>query len=211
MTPDNDLASGISDFAVIKHITPDWLNARRSLFATASMVVMDANLSAGAIAAIFDLADEFNVPVCADPTSASLAGKLCDYLPKLYMVAPNSAETTALCGLPLHAHDMDSAVKGARHLVTMGVQVAIITLGDQGLAYADSSSSGFIPALRTHIIDATGAGDALTAAVIFGLLNDVPLDEAMRLGVTAASLTLRSRHSVVPELNQELLYDELVI
>ncbi|MCC7450208.1 MAG: carbohydrate kinase family protein [Anaerolineae bacterium] len=211
MTHDNDLASGISDFGVIKHITPDWLNSHRSLFATASMVVIDASLSQDAIAAIFDLTAEFNVPVCADPTSAAHASKLCDYLPKLYLVAPNSAETTALCGLPLHAHDIDSAVQGARHLVTMGVQVAIITLGDQGLAYANSSSSGYIPALRTRVIDATGAGDALTAAVIFGLLNEVPLDEAMRLGVTAASLTLRSRHSVVPELNQELLYDELVI
>jgi hypothetical protein len=33
----------------------------------------------------------------------------------------------------------------------------------------------------------------------------------MRLGVTAASLTLQSQETVVPELNQELLYDELVI
>jgi pseudouridine kinase len=60
-------------------------------------------------------------------------------------------------------------------------------------------------------VNTTGAGDALTAGVIFGLLNGVPLDEALRLGVSAATLTLRSRESVVPELSQELLYDELVI
>jgi hypothetical protein len=33
----------------------------------------------------------------------------------------------------------------------------------------------------------------------------------MRLGVTAAALTLRSRETVLPTLSQELLYDELVI
>jgi hypothetical protein len=33
----------------------------------------------------------------------------------------------------------------------------------------------------------------------------------MRLGVTAASLTLRTRDTVVPYLSQELLYDELVV
>ena len=36
--------------------------------------------------------------------------------------------------------------------------------------------------------DTTGAGDALTATVLFGLLNDIPIDDAVRLGVTAASL-----------------------
>ena len=49
------------------------------------------------------------------------------------------------------------------------------------------------------------------AAVIFGLLNEVSLDEAMRLGVTAASLTLQSPQTVLPNLSQELLYDLLAI
>lgn len=50
---------------------------------------------------------------------------------------------------------------------------------------------------------------ALSGAVIFGILNDVPIDEAMRLGVTAASLTLESEDTVLQSLSQELLYDEL--
>jgi pseudouridine kinase len=51
----------------------------------------------------------------------------------------------------------------------------------------------------------------MTAAVIFALLNDVPVDEAVRLGTSAASLTLRYPGTVVPELSLEKLYDELVI
>jgi pseudouridine kinase len=39
----------------------------------------------------------------------------------------------------------------------------------------------------------------------------VPVDEAMRLGATAASLTLQTPETVVPNLSQELLYDRLVI
>jgi hypothetical protein len=50
----------------------------------------------------------------------------------------------------------------------------------------------------------------LSGAVIFGLLNDVPVDEAMRLGVTAASLTLQSTRTVLPKLSQELLYSKLM-
>jgi pseudouridine kinase len=211
MTEANDVDTGIYDYSVIEHVTRDLLLGHASLFANASMIAIDATLSTAALATVFQLADQYDIPVCADPTSAVLAGKLCDYLPRLYLIAPNSAETAALCGLSQSAHDVESAIHDARSLVTLGVDIAIITLAEKGLAYADSSGSGHIPAIRTHVVDATGAGDALTAGVIFGLLNSVPLDEALRLGVSAATLTLRSVESVVPELNQELLYDELVI
>jgi pseudouridine kinase len=96
-------------------------------------------------------------------------------------------------------------------MVANGVDIAIVTLAAQGLCYATSETSGYIPAIKTTIIDPTGAGDALSAAVIFALLNDVPLDDAVRLGVSAASLTLRYRGAVVSDLSLEKLYDQLVI
>ena len=49
--------------------------------------------------------------------------------------------------------------------------------------------------------DTTGSGDAVTAAVIFGLPHEMPIDEAVRLGVSAAALTLRTRHTVAPDLS----------
>jgi pseudouridine kinase len=45
--------------------------------------------------------------------------------------------------------------------------------------------------------------------VIFALLNEIPLDEAVRLGASAATLTLRTTGSVVPDLSLEMLYDQL--
>jgi pseudouridine kinase len=51
----------------------------------------------------------------------------------------------------------------------------------------------------------------MTAAIIFGLLEGIPLDECVRLGVTAATLTLHTRDAVRSDLSVDLLYDELVI
>jgi pseudouridine kinase len=102
-------------------------------------------------------------------------------------------------------------LQAAKSLVGQGVKLAIVTLAEQGLCYATSETSGSIPAIRTQVVDPTGAGDALTSAVIFALLNDIPLDDAVRLGVSAASLTLRYRGAVVPDLSLEKLYDQLVI
>lgn len=206
-----DLAVAISDYSLVQRITPGVLADLETLIEEAAMIVIDTNLSEATIALLFDLAEAYDVPVCADPTSVPLAGKLCNYLGRLFMIAPNAAETTALCGLSNPATDIDTAIRAAHFLVSLGVEVAIVTLGEHGLTYADSAGGGHIPAIRSQVVDATGAGDALTAGVIFGLLNDIPLDEAVRLGVSAATLTLHSPESVVPELTQELLYDQLMI
>jgi pseudouridine kinase len=49
------------------------------------------------------------------------------------------------------------------------------------------------------------------ATLIFSMLNGIQLDEAMRLGVTAASMTLRHPGAVVPDLSLQKIYDQLVI
>ena len=210
MRPDGGLRLAVDDYEIMEHLTPRYLNARRRLFAEARMVVIDANLTPRTMQSVFGLAARYALPVCADPTSANLAGRLCDFLNQLYMVTPNIRETAALCGVSVTVDDRESALAAARELLALGVQIAVVTLGAAGLVYATGGESGYVPALRVEVLDSTGAGDALTAGVIFGLMNEVPLDEAMRLGVSAAALTLRTRHTVVPNLSQELLYNQLV-
>lgn len=211
LSDDDSVLMTITDIDAMKHVDADYLLAHESLIAHADMVVIDCTLDDATMSAIFDIAEHHDVRVCADPTSPTLADRLCPYLPQLYMIAPNAAETSALCGLEAPAHDRDTALEAARSLVTMGVEIAVVTMGEQGVAYADSNGSGFIRAIHTKVIDSTGAGDAFSAAVIFGLLNEVPVDEAMRLGMTAASLTISSTETVVPDLSQELLYSKLVV
>jgi pseudouridine kinase len=105
----------------------------------------------------------------------------------------------------------EAAVVAAKQLVALGVEIAVITLAEHGLCYATSGESGRVPAVRTEVVDLTGGGDALTAAIIFALLNEIPVSEAMPLGCSAASLTIASEHTVVPDLTLELLYDNLAV
>lgn len=211
LTPEGDLMTAISDFAVMEYVDTDYLIGHEQLFASAALIVIDATLLPDVMATVFSLAERYQVRVCVDPTTPALAVNLCEYIDRMYMVSPNAAETTALCGLVDPAHDYETAMNAARHLVGLGAKVAVVTMGEKGLAYADGSGGGHLPAISTHVVDPTGAGDAFSGAVIFGLLNEVPIDEAMRLGVTAASLTLQSPHTVLPNLSQELLYESLTI
>jgi pseudouridine kinase len=205
-----NLGMSIDDMYINRDlITPEFVYRRRSLFRDARMIVLDANLSAATLRTIFKLARRYALPVCADPTTTTLAPRLCPHLPDLTLVAPNAAEAEALCGVQVT--DRGSGLVAAKKLVSMGVEIAIVTLGATGLVYATSEESGHVPAIEVEVVDLTGAGDALTAAVVFGLLNGFPVDEAVRLGTSAAALTLRSRETVCPDLSLERLYDQLVI
>lgn len=201
-------AHAIDDMSITHILTPRWIEERRDLFRDAAMVVCDANLLADTLATVFDLAASYGCPVCVDLTSTSLAPRLLPHLPQIYLLRGSIQEAQALLGEEGQSLD---AQRLAMRLVNMGAETAIVTLAEMGLYYATSGENGRMPALRRDIVDLTGAGDALTAAVIFGLLNEFPIGEAVRLGISAAALTIQCPETVCPDLSLERLYDELVI
>ncbi|HEY5118785.1 MAG TPA: PfkB family carbohydrate kinase, partial [Anaerolineales bacterium] len=189
---------------------PEFLKGEEALFRSAGMVFLDANLSPETIAEAVRLARKTGIPISADPTSRHLASRLTPHLHDLYLVTPNAGEAEILLGRPMRLEDPSEAVAAAQELVVRGVSIAVISLEEFGVAYATREGRGHIPGLHTVIVDPTGAGDALTAAVLFAVLNDIPIDEAVRLGISAASLTLRSKQTVIPDLTLERLYEEMM-
>jgi pseudouridine kinase len=160
---------------------------------------------------IVRLATQYNVPLCADPSSARLARKLRPYLPHLHLVVPNEVEEAELLDEDYRGFDPDASLALAQRLVRIGVEHVVITLSDFGLNYATTDEVGYVPPSYSKMIDATGTGDAVTAAIMFGLLNDLPTIECMRLGAAAASVTVQSQETVVPDLSLDMLYDHLIV
>ncbi len=199
----------IDDMAIIEEVTPRYIYDRRRFVRGARIVVMDANLSPPAIGSALRVATKAGVPVCVDPVSVALAPRLKDHLSYLSIITPNAQEAEVLSESPVR--DRFEATAAAQKLVSLGVEVAIITLAEGGVCYATSQEKGHIPAIDCEVADVTGAGDALTAGVVYGLVSDFPISEAVRLGVSAATLTLTSVDTVCPDLSLERLYDRLVI
>jgi pseudouridine kinase len=199
----------LDDMRIVSTITPEYIEQHAELFYESSMLFLDANLPTQTLKTAIRLAQDADIPICADPTSSKLARGLKPHLKKIHLITPNAAECETLTGLTFDPSDRTSALEAARALVNAGVKLAVITLAAFGVCYATSETSGHIPAIRTRITDPTGAGDALTAAVLFGLSQNMDPDEVVRLGVAAASLTLRYPGTVHNELSLERLYDEL--
>lgn len=205
-----NLVVSVDDMEILTTLTPQVIQERRELIEHAEMVVIDSNLPDESIGGLFKIATRAKVRVCADPTSTTLAVKLKPHLAETFMITPNIPEAEILCNRPITAEH--EAITAARALVNLGVDIVIITLAEEGVVYAtNTGDSGHIPALTTEIVDSTGASDALTATVVFGLLNDISIDESVRLAASAAALTLACSDTVCVDLSLELLYDRLLL
>ena len=203
------LIYGLDDTRITGSIRPRYVYDKRRLVRDAAMIVLDASLAQPTLKTVFRLAEQYQVPVCADPTSVTLAHRLIPHRQSLLLAAPNVQEAQILSGFPVIENDHDSIMAAAKRMVALGIQIAIITMAEEGLCYATSEESGTVPAVLTEVVDLTGGGDALTAAVVFALLNEIPVSEAMRLGCSAASLTIACNQTTAPNLTLESLYDNL--
>jgi pseudouridine kinase len=208
---EGSLSVALDDVSIMSHISPAQLYQNRKLFKDACMILFDGSLDDAAIAMAVRLAKQYNVPICADPSSSRLAYKLKEHLADLHLVVPNEVEAAALTEIDFSGYDPDASLEVAMLLMRSGVDTVIVTLSDFGLVYSTSDETGYLPARYREIVDSTGTGDSVTAAVMFGMVNDFPITEAIRLGAAAASLTLQTGETVVPDLSLDMLYEHLII
>ena len=204
---DGQLLVGVDDTEVLRRITPRAVHRWHRPLRQAPLVVADANLRPQTLGVIVDLCRRYGTWLCLDPVSVALAGRIRPHLDAALLITPNMREAEALSGMPVTSRDQ--ALAAARALQERGPEVVVITMAHGGAVYASPSASGHVPAVETEVVDATGAGDALTAGVLFGLLNDFPLDDAIALGVSMASLAMQSSETVRSDLTLEQVYQNL--
>lgn len=205
---EGNLSAAVDDTEIIAELTPSYVYRRRALFRRLRVAIVDANTPISTVETIIRLAQRYHIPLCLDPVSYDLAGRYRDRLEPFYLLSAGAIEAEALTGAPVSTPE--EANSAARRLVATGVEIVVINLGAQGVVYASPEDSGYVPAIQCEIVDPTGATDALTAALIYGLVNEIPLDESVWLGVSAATLTLQSVETVCRHLSLDLLYQQLV-
>jgi pseudouridine kinase len=74
----------------------------------------------------------------------------------------------------------------------------VVTLGGSGAVLAEPDGTCRVAALPAAVVDVTGAGDALVAGTVAGLVRGEPLLEAVRRGIRLAGRTVGVAGSVHP-------------
>lgn len=86
----------------------------------------------------------------------------------------------------------------ARHFLALGAGAVILTLGRDGLYLATPEGAEHVAGRRVEAVDATGAGDAFTGALLSELCRGRPLREAARFANAAAALSTLGYGAIAP-------------
>ena len=161
------------------------------------VAVIEANLPAQTLAF---LSEALRVPIVADAVSAAKVERLAGAIPRLSALKPNRIEAERLTGIAVS--DERSARNAAEKLVRMGAASVYLTMGEQGVCAADASGSAFLKCNPRPMANATGAGDAFTAAIAWATARHMNLFTAARAGMAAASIAVESAGAVNPEMSE---------
>jgi 1-phosphofructokinase len=157
----------------------------RALAGKASVMVLSGSLPPGTpadfYAQLVAVAHAEGVQTLLDTAAPALAHGLAA---RPHLVKPNRAEAEELLGAPIV--DEDSLLSAADRILAMGARNVVISLGSDGALSAsyDGMWRAYPPAVIAR--STVGAGDAMVAALAYGLMKSLPAPDALRLA-TAAS------------------------
>jgi pseudouridine kinase len=200
--PDHRQIAGVFSGDILDALQPRDLDQLRDAIDAAPAIIADGGLPADVLIALRDRlsADVF---FYGNPGSVALSSRLEPILDRLDLLTCNHLEAAALT--QVNVTSPAKLISVAMILIKQGVKRAVITFGGRGLAYADEERSLYQPARPAHLIDATGAGDALAAAMIEALLRDEPINVCLQRGLAAAAITCESEDSVAREMSMEAI------
>ena len=172
-----DMLAAINDMGLISALTPAVLDQMIPSINTCNVCVFDANLSEECMER---LCSTVTAPLVCDPVSAVKSKRVLPFLKKLSAIKPNLLEAIEMTGA-------STPEECADRLIMKGVQSVFVSLGKEGLYYASENSNGFVSPPRVSTAVQTGAGDALTAGIAYGIGSNKSVKECALLGMETVS------------------------
>ncbi|MBO4572301.1 MAG: carbohydrate kinase family protein [Clostridia bacterium] len=185
-----EMQYALSDMRILDRLNESFFSDKFDVINKAKCVVLDTNL--GDILGY--LVKRITAPIFLDTVSAQKTEKCRNYVKGLYFVKPNVVETEALLNVKIVTDD--DVKKAAEKILSLGNKNVIISLGEKGAYFSDGKKEGFLPSKSDLVVSTTGAGDAFMAAVIYGYIKGLSLEECAQLGLKASKITISDENTV---------------
>ena len=201
---DGDMFVALSDMTVLQGLPLSYLSSKQSLIRGAKLVTCDPSLSEEAICRLLDLCED-GPDVYADPVSTAYARKLAPYVGRFHTIKPNRMELEILAGQEIK--DELSLYNACEKVLDKGLRRIFVSLGTEGCLYMDQEGRMLRRKLRPyeHMVNATGAGDAFTAAMIYATLEQLPIESVIDYGMAAGIAAISHERTINPQMSISLL------
>ncbi len=196
----HDMAMAINHMDSIEKLTVDHIRAKRSIIEHAQLVVLDTNLSQAVLDHL--LTQYPKTKFFVDTVSTKKALKIKDHLKHIHTLKPNRMEAEVLTG---------SSEKTP--LLELGSQLkckrSFISLGSQGVQVFEGKTHLHFPTKPIEVVNATGAGDAFMAGLVYAYLKGYDIKETCLTAMAASRLALSHPDTINPNLNEQSLHETL--
>ncbi|WP_042418288.1 carbohydrate kinase [Geomicrobium sp. JCM 19038] len=192
-----DMIVAFADMDICEDVEVNFVRDKWSVIRSSKHVLLDTNFSTEVIEEIIRSCKEDQVPLCIAPVSAPKIKQLPEDLNGVTYLVCNYGEAIELIG-----HKGDGYEQLADGILNKGVENVVITDGKNGIYYKQKQgTTNHLEAAEVHVTDATGAGDAFVAGLLYALNEDKTLEEACHVGMNCSALTLSTYETVSSRLN----------
>ncbi|KRQ86411.1 Pseudouridine kinase [Caloramator mitchellensis] len=193
-----DMAVALSCMDIYDDFKVDYIKENEGMIKKSKCIVLDTNIPEEIIKYIIE---NFNIPVFLDTVSTNKAMKVKNFIGKFYCIKPNKYEAEVLSGIKIESEN--DLKRAAEYFLNRGVKKVFITLGEDGIYYGDESRLNLFKTPKVEVKNATGAGDAFVAGLVFAYLNDFDIHSTAKFSTAASVLALLSEDTINQNMSIE--------
>jgi len=202
---DGDMKVAISDMDILDMMTIDFAQQKNNIIKNSKLVVVDTNIPIEVMEYL--LSNHKDTVFFLDTVSTKKALKIKDIIGCFHTIKPNKMEAEILTGIKINKDE--DLERSAEYLLNKGVKRVFISLGKNGVYFKDGNTSGRIIPPKIEVINATGAGDAFIAALVYSYINNYDIEYSGRFATTASILALSDERTINPKMSIERIVNKM--
>lgn len=201
MNNDRDMEIAMSDMDTLdENINIEYLESIRDIIEDSSFITIDAVMNRD----IFEyIIKNFpNKKLLTDAVSIKKSEHIKGLEKHIYALKLNSNEASFL--LDRDINTIDEGKEAVKIFLEKGVKEIYITFGALGICYGtynNINEAYYLKAPKVNIVNATGAGDAFMAGIVYSIFHDYDLDYKVKFAAVMAMFALESEETVNDNTN----------
>ena len=173
--------------------------------AASELIVLDTNLSAELIGGLLDRFPQSDF--YAETVSSTKAQKIGTHVGRFHTIKMNALEASVLAGMEIQS-EADIRAAGD-YFMQAGTKRVVISLGARGLYYRAQDEEIRLTTKPLSPKNATGAGDAMMAGLVYGSLMGKDAAYTAAFAQTMAQIALMSETTVSDEMSIQKVEEQM--
>ncbi|WXR62393.1 PfkB family carbohydrate kinase [Peptostreptococcaceae bacterium AGR-M142] len=194
-----DMKVAIAHMDVIDKMTIEFIRDKSHVIKNSKVCVLDTNLPEHILDYIVNNYSE--TKFFLDTVSSKKAEKVKRLIGKFHTIKPNKIEAEILSGMKINTKE--DVKKAGKYFLAQGVKRVFISLSGDGLYYLDENNEGFMENKDVEVVNATGAGDAFSAGLVYTFLQNYNIEESAKFCMGAAIMAISHEDTINPNLSYE--------